>query len=360
MANQNVYPGGYPGFGGISANGGWNPGGSGSDWQNFSQVYPQYQALMANNNASANAAMNRAGGMGASSGTPYSSALGQLAMQGASGLQSLFSHGGGGGGVVGIMAPRRPPRHTNAPQIRADLHQPIYTGLWLSGLPSRGTIRLLSSGPGTSAGYDAWTGHKASQNLWPLDVTGRQNEYWHSRMSRALLGLAGSGALQAAQNQWALAGFRVRRGWCHQEQNRGGSEPAVLWWHWSSCQLWSGWLQPICLFWLPWLRCAADISQWKSGSNWWSSAGWPLMDAGNGAFSYHGAVPWGQLTPEQRLQFAMSQPGSGIELTQMAQQQAMNPGRQHPTTGISSWGPLPTTQARSRSPMFPVPSLVSG
>ena len=51
------------------------------------------------------------------------------------------------------------------------------------------------------------------------------------------------------------------------------------------------------------------------------------MDAGNGAFGYHGAVPWGQLTPEQRLQFAMSQPGSGIELTQMAQQQAMNPDR---------------------------------
>ena len=92
----------------MTANGGWNPG-SASDWQNFSQVYPQYQALMANNNATANAAMNRAGGMGASSGTPYSSALGQLAMQGASGLQSLFSHGGGGGGSYGPPQPAAQP-----------------------------------------------------------------------------------------------------------------------------------------------------------------------------------------------------------------------------------------------------------
>lgn len=51
------------------------------------------------------------------------------------------------------------------------------------------------------------------------------------------------------------------------------------------------------------------------------------MDAGNGAFGYHGAVPWGMLTPEQRLQFARSQPGSGIALTEMAQENAQHPGR---------------------------------
>ena len=109
MANQNVYP--YSGS--MTANGGWNPG-SASDWQNFSQVYPQYQEQMWSNNSAANAAMNRAGGMGASSGTPYSSALGQLAMQGASGLQSLFSHGGRWGG--GSYGPRSRPA-SQTPQI---------------------------------------------------------------------------------------------------------------------------------------------------------------------------------------------------------------------------------------------------
>ena len=121
MANQNV----YPGSGSMTANGGWNPG-SASDWQNFSQVYPQYQSLMANNNASANAAMNRAGGMGASSGTPYSSALGQLAMQGASGLQSLFSHGGGGGWwelwPAAASCPARPVGKSGRSCCRQKLH----------------------------------------------------------------------------------------------------------------------------------------------------------------------------------------------------------------------------------------------
>ena len=64
-------------------------------WNNFSSIYPQYQQLMWNNNASANADMNKIGGAGASRGTPYSSALGQLAQQGASGLQSLFAGSGG-------------------------------------------------------------------------------------------------------------------------------------------------------------------------------------------------------------------------------------------------------------------------
>ena len=85
--------------------------------------------LCGNNNASANAAMNRAGGMGASSGTPYSSALGQLAMQGASGLQSLFSHGGGGGGSYGggNYGPPQAAPPTNAPDPSGFAH-PMYTG----------------------------------------------------------------------------------------------------------------------------------------------------------------------------------------------------------------------------------------
>jgi len=82
------------------------------------------------------------------------------------------------------------------------------------------------------------------------------------------------------------------------------------------------------------------------------------MDAGNGAFSYYGAVPWGQLTPEQRLQFAMSQPGSGIELTQMAQQQAMHPERQQ----SNYWDKLMGAVANNSSklPVAHVPGAKSG
>ena len=51
---------------------------------------------------------------------------------------------------------------------------------------------------GNKAGYDAYM--KSSQNAMTSgqNLTGTQNE-------QGILGLAGSGALQAAQNQWALA-----------------------------------------------------------------------------------------------------------------------------------------------------------
>jgi len=225
MANQNV----YPGYGNMTANGGWNPG-SASDWQNFSQVYPAYQQQMWSNNASANAAMNRIGGMGASSGTPYSSALGQLAMQGASGLQSLFSHGGGGGGSYGPSQPAQP------------THDAGTNPNW--GDPNYSNWKEATQGPwndpnsqfyGDKSGYVNWQAANDKNSLASLGLStgtanmntgllGRQGaaigsgyDLTTGQNQQALQGLAGSGAVGAAGNRNALAGMN--------QQYYGGTGP---------------------------------------------------------------------------------------------------------------------------------------
>ena len=68
------------------------------------------------------------------------------------------------------------------------------------------------------------------------------------------------------------------------------------------------------------------------------------MNAGNGAYGYFGSAPWESLTPEQRLQWARSQPGSGIMLTDMAIEKARHPER----TDTNYWDYMVNSIANNR------------
>ena len=147
-ANYNAYPTNY---------GGSYPGGTPDEWSEFGSVYPKYQQLMWNNNASANAAMNKVGGAGASRGTPYSSALGQLAMQGASGLQSLFSQYPSGGSAP--AAPAAPTKPAPNPTGQAAPAQP-----WLYGNYAQ-TNDPSSPYYHDQGGYESYLNNQKQNNL---------------------------------------------------------------------------------------------------------------------------------------------------------------------------------------------------
>lgn len=224
--NQNTYSSGYgQAYGGNAGGYGYGYGDS-NGWDQFSRIYPQYQQLMWNNNASANAAMNRIGGHGASSGTPYSSALGQLAMQGASGLQSLFAGVGGrrgGGGYGGYVGDPNAGAYARQ-DAEARLPWNDINNTWYGNEQGYKTYqrqaqqKMLESNADNPAlnyaGYvNQLTGLQAgaSQNKFSgsqadanRSLIPGQTELSGAQTQQALIGLRGSGELQAGQTQQAL------------------------------------------------------------------------------------------------------------------------------------------------------------
>ena len=83
------------------------------------------------------------------------------------------------------------------------------------------------------------------------------------------------------------------------------------------------------------------------------------MDYQNqGAYGYFGGTPWEQLSPEQRLQWAKSQPGSGIALTEMANEQSLHPERNSPNYWDSVMGAIANNSAHLKPAN--VPETTSG